>query len=42
MPELWPLLPIVFLSSLLLGWLRIRSGYYALPGGITIVPGCSG
>jgi membrane protease YdiL (CAAX protease family) len=26
MPELWPLLPIVFAASLLMGWLRIRSG----------------
>jgi membrane protease YdiL (CAAX protease family) len=26
MPEMWPLLPIVFATSLVLGWLRIRSG----------------
>ncbi|HUF90571.1 MAG TPA: CPBP family intramembrane glutamic endopeptidase [Gemmatimonadota bacterium] len=26
MPELWPILPIVFVASLVLGWARIRSG----------------
>jgi membrane protease YdiL (CAAX protease family) len=25
-PELWPLLPVVFVAALFLGWLRIRSG----------------
>jgi membrane protease YdiL (CAAX protease family) len=26
MPEMWPLLPIVYLGSLVFGWLRIKSG----------------
>jgi membrane protease YdiL (CAAX protease family) len=26
MPEMWPILPIVFFSSLFLGWVRIKSG----------------
>ena len=26
MPEMWPLLPLVFLGALILGWLRIKSG----------------
>jgi membrane protease YdiL (CAAX protease family) len=26
MPEMWPILPIVFVSALLLGWIRIKSG----------------
>jgi membrane protease YdiL (CAAX protease family) len=26
MPELWPILPIVFLGSLFFGWVRIKSG----------------
>jgi membrane protease YdiL (CAAX protease family) len=26
MPEMWPLLPIVFAGSLVFGWLRIKSG----------------
>ena len=31
MPEMWPILPIVFLSSLFLGWVRIKSGSIAGP-----------
>jgi membrane protease YdiL (CAAX protease family) len=26
MPELWPVIPIVFLGSLFFGWVRIKSG----------------
>ncbi len=26
MPEIWGILPIIFASSLFLGWVRIRSG----------------
>lgn len=26
MPELWPILPIVFVTALFLGWVRIKSG----------------
>ncbi len=26
MPELWPILPIIFVTSLFLGWVRIKSG----------------
>lgn len=26
MPEMWPILPIIFVSALFLGWVRIKSG----------------
>jgi membrane protease YdiL (CAAX protease family) len=26
MPEMWPILPVIFVGSLFLGWLRIKSG----------------
>jgi membrane protease YdiL (CAAX protease family) len=26
MPELWPMLPVIFVGSLFFGWVRIKSG----------------
>jgi membrane protease YdiL (CAAX protease family) len=31
MPELWPILPVIFVTSLFAGWVRIRSGSFLGP-----------
>lgn len=31
MPEMWPILPLVFFGALVLGWLRIKSGSIFAP-----------